>query len=75
MIKHEALEPDGFYWARRLDGGELEIVQVSTVFGRGREFLSVAVIGSDQHYTLEEFAFHAAVSAAEEDDGADRPPN
>jgi hypothetical protein len=72
MIEYEALEPDGFYWARRLVGGELEIVQVSTVFGRKREFLTVAIIGSDQHYTLEEFAFYAAVSAAEEGDDADR---
>jgi hypothetical protein len=75
MIKYEVLEPDGLYWARRLDGGELEIVQVSTVFGRRREFLTVAVIGSDQHYTLEEFAFYAAVSAAEEGDDADRASN
>ncbi|CAN7640391.1 hypothetical protein [Neorhizobium sp. LjRoot104] len=59
------LEPNGFYWALRdqflSDGADLEIVQVSTVFGTTFEYLSVAVLGSEQHYSLKDFVFFAKI--------------
>ncbi|MBB5663653.1 hypothetical protein GGE68_001843 [Rhizobium leguminosarum] len=60
------LEPSGYYWALRdiflSDGAdELEIVQISTVFGETYEYLSVAVLGSDQHYSLKDFVFFAKI--------------
>lgn len=56
-IASENLMPERFYWARRVSTGTLEIVQVSTVFGTALEFLTVALIGTDQHLVLEEFDF------------------
>lgn len=65
-IKHSELEPDAYYWALRDpflsdDGGELEIVQVSTVFGAMPEHLSVAVLASEQHYALNDFVFYLKI--------------
>jgi hypothetical protein len=37
-------------------------VRVSSIFGSTREFLTVATIGSDQHYALEEFDFVEAIT-------------
>jgi hypothetical protein len=61
-IKHSDLDPDAYYWALRDPflserEEELEIVQVSTVFGATPEHLSVAVFGSEQHYSLRDFVF------------------
>jgi hypothetical protein len=53
------LEPDTLYWARRTGGRSLEVVMISKIFGDGRDFCSVAFIGSDQHHTLDEFQFVA----------------
>ena len=41
---------------------ELQIVRVSSIFGSAREFLTIAIVGSDQHYALEEFDFIGAVT-------------
>jgi hypothetical protein len=57
----EQLEPNRFYWARRLpvagvssiDAGE--VVQLSTVFGATPEFWTVA--GSDEYFDLAAFEF------------------
>jgi hypothetical protein len=60
MIAQAALLPDRCYWARRLvsaEGGELEIVQISAVFGPTLDYFSVAIFGSDQHYSLNDFEF------------------
>lgn len=60
-IARTDLEPDGYYWASRLRDSELQVVQVSTVFGRSPDYLTVAIMSSDQHYNMEEFAFHALI--------------
>ena len=59
------LEPDTLYWARRTGSQSLEVVMISKIFGDGRDFWSVAVIGSDQHYTLDEFEFVAVAAPPE----------
>lgn len=54
------LEPNRFYWARRLpaegasigEPNDIEVVWVSTVFGATPEFWTVAVMGSDEHFDL-----------------------
>ena len=59
------LEPNRFYWARRLpvegatvvEASDIEVVQVSTVFGVTSEFWTVAVMGSDEHFDLASFEF------------------
>ncbi|KAA0689464.1 hypothetical protein DTW90_31750 [Neorhizobium sp. P12A] len=61
-IETESLEPEGLYWARRNSAGPVEVVQVSTVFGREKEFLTVATLGSDEHYALEDFEFVAEIT-------------
>ncbi|MBB3452751.1 acetyl-CoA carboxylase alpha subunit [Rhizobium sp. BK313] len=61
-IARTELQPDGYYWARRIESDEMEVVQVSTVFGRHPDYLTVAILSSDQHYTLEEFEFYAVIS-------------
>jgi hypothetical protein len=61
----EQLEPNRFYWARRLpakgasisEASDIEVVQVSTVFGAISEFWTVAIMGSDQHFDLAAFEF------------------
>jgi hypothetical protein len=61
----EQLEPSRFYWARRLpvkgmtisEFDDIEVVQVSTVFGATFEFWTVAVMGSDEHFDLAAFEF------------------
>ncbi len=60
----EQLQPNHFYWGVRLPKGapilgpnEMEIVQVSTVFGTSSEFWTVAVMGSDEHFDLASFEF------------------
>jgi hypothetical protein len=37
-------------------------VRVSSIFGSTPEFLTIAIIGSDQHYALDEFDFIEAVT-------------
>lgn len=56
-IDHDELRPGSYYWARRCGAQDAEVVQVSDVFGQGRQFWSVAVMGSDQHHSLSEFSF------------------
>jgi hypothetical protein len=69
MIALNDLVAEHFYWARRHSGAdaerELQIVRVSSIFGSTREFLTIATIGSDQHYALEEFDFFEAVTRAD----------
>ena len=69
MIDPLSVEPLAIYWARRktqdVESDECEVVQISTVFGHARDYWSVAVLGSDQHYSLHEFEFVAPI----------RPPN
>ena len=61
MIALNDLVAEQFYWARRRTGidaeRELQIVRVSSIFGSTREFLTIAVVGSDQHHALDEFDF------------------
>lgn len=56
-IDEDELRAGSYYWARRMDGPEIEIVLVTDVFGSDREYWSVAVMGSDQHHSLREFKF------------------
>ena len=64
-IRTDQLEPNRFYWARRLsvegasvaEPSDIEVVQVSTVFGATSEFWTVAVMGSDEHFDLAAFEF------------------
>ena len=64
-IFRSGLDPGAYYWARRFGEDELQIVQISTVFGRDIEHLTVAVMSSDQHYTLSEFEYRAVVRPPE----------
>ncbi len=69
MIDPLSVEPLAIYWARRktqdVESDECDVVQISTVFVHARDYWSVAVLGSDQHYSLHEFEFVAPI----------RPPN
>lgn len=62
------LEAGSYYWARRKfdletpEAGEIEVVQISTVFGSTREFWAVAVTGSDEHFDVDAFEFFHEVS-------------
>lgn len=56
-IDHEELRAGAYYWARRTGADEAEVVQVSDIFGRDRDYWTIAVMGSDQHHSLSEFAF------------------
>lgn len=61
MIQQSELLPDVYYWAQRksssLDAAELEVVQISAVFGPTLEYFSVVILGSDQHFSLNDFEF------------------
>lgn len=57
----DELVPDAYYWAALKGSDDLQIVQVSTVFGRQPHHLTVAVMSSEQHYSLEDFDFHALI--------------
>ena len=65
LIGIEQLEAHGFYWGRRkpvpgapaTEPHDIEIVQISTVFGAASEFWTVAVIGADEHFSLENYEF------------------
>ena len=77
----EQLEPNRFYWARRLpsergsifEPNDIEVVQVSTVFGSTPEFWTVAVMGSDEHFDLSAFEFFHKVPSPPTAEG--RHPN
>jgi hypothetical protein len=64
-IAVERLEANAFYWARRrpahgAPAGEpydIEVVQISTVFGAASEFWTVAVIGTDEYFDLGAYDF------------------
>ncbi|QYA05013.1 hypothetical protein [Rhizobium sp. B21/90] len=61
----DQLEPNRFYWARRLiadsaaisEPNDIEVVQISTVFGSATEFWTVAVMASDEHFDLAAIEF------------------
>ncbi|MBZ5762065.1 hypothetical protein LAV84_23200 [Rhizobium sp. VS19-DR104.2] len=80
-IGTDQLEPNRFYWARRLsvEGGSVaeprdtEVVQVSTVFGATSEFWTVAVVGSDEHFDLAAYEFFHKVPSPHISEG--RHPN
>jgi hypothetical protein len=71
FIEGKDLEPNGIYWARRkatasqppAAPSEVRVVQVSTAFGSIPEFLTIAIIGSDEHFALDEFEFVSAIKA------------
>ena len=71
MIDPLSVEPLSVYWARRktqdAQSGEYEVVQISTVFGQARDYWSVAVLGSDQHYSLHDFEFLAPIRSPDAD--------
>jgi hypothetical protein len=75
MIALSDLVAEQFYWARRRIGTdaerELQIVRVSSIFGSTREFLTIATIGSDQHYALEEFDFVEPIAQPDASDVLD----
>jgi hypothetical protein len=75
MIALSDLVAEQFYWARRRIGTdaerELQVVRVSSIFGSTREFLTIAIVGSDQHYALEEFDFIGAVTRPDASDVLD----
>lgn len=56
-IDDDELRAGSYYWAHRLGADDVEVVQVSDIFGSDREYWTVAVMGSDQHHSLSEFAF------------------
>ncbi len=58
-----SLMPGAFYWARshKHARGRATIVQVSTIFGDGPDYWTLAVIGSDQHYMVDDFEIIAPV--------------
>ncbi|UIK01120.1 hypothetical protein LZK82_26535 (plasmid) [Rhizobium leguminosarum] len=67
-ISTDQLEPNRFYWARRLPAKgtsiserDIEVVQISTVFGAACEFWTVAVVGSDERFDLSAFEFFQKV--------------
>lgn len=72
-ISREKLVPDAYYWARRESGDDIEIVQISTIFGDGPDYMTVAVMGSDQHHSPGAFEFIAQVGTAGNDARADVP--
>ncbi|AVC52693.1 hypothetical protein E0H35_36515 [Rhizobium leguminosarum bv. viciae] len=63
------LEPNRFYWVRRMpakgasisEPSDIEVVQISTVFGAACEFWTVAVVGSDERFDLSAFEFFRKV--------------
>jgi len=65
MIAADDLVAEQFYWAKRRSGPdaerEFQIVRVSSIFGSTREFLTVATVGSEQHFALDEFDFFGVV--------------
>jgi hypothetical protein len=71
QISIEQLQANAFYWARRkpthnlqiLEPVDLEVVRISTVFGSAREFWTVAVPGTDEHFDLEAYEFLHRVPA------------
>ncbi|APO76952.1 hypothetical protein AM571_PA00064 (plasmid) [Rhizobium etli 8C-3] len=66
MLELLALEPECFYWARRREtGGAWEVVQISTVFGAGRDYWTVARTGSDVHQMVDDYEFLVRVALPE----------
>jgi hypothetical protein len=64
MLKMNDLVAEQLYWARRkssADDDRPEVVQISTVFGSSRDYWSVAMLGTDQHYSVNEFIFLARI--------------
>jgi hypothetical protein len=45
---------------------EGRLVQVSTVFGASPEFLTMALIGSDRHFALDDFEFITVIAAPDQ---------
>ncbi|TWF42231.1 hypothetical protein [Neorhizobium alkalisoli] len=60
MLELDDLEAEQIYWARRkmsTSNDQSEVVQISTVFGLSRDYWSVAMLGTDQHYSVTDFVF------------------
>lgn len=80
-IAIERLEANRFYWARRkpahgapaTEPVDIEIVQVSTIFGAAPEFWTVAIIGSDEYFDLPAYEFFHKVSSPQM--AVERHPN
>lgn len=55
--------PNAFYWAKstKYTGGQPTIVQVSTIFGKDRDYWTLAIVGSDQHHMIDDFEMIAMV--------------
>jgi hypothetical protein len=56
-IDQDELRAGSYYWARRTGSDDVEVVQVSDIFGSAKEYWTVAVMGSEQHHSLSEFSF------------------
>jgi len=66
QLDRSDLEPEQFYWAQLRDTRNTpEVVRISTIFGDGRDFWSVARTGTDVHAMLDEFEFLSKVIAAD----------
>ncbi|CAD7037863.1 hypothetical protein REJC140_03714 [Pseudorhizobium endolithicum] len=57
------LEPDEHYWAKRKGApdADLQVVYISTVFGSDPDFLTTAVLSSNQHHSLQDFVYVAKI--------------
>lgn len=56
-IEHDDLRAGSYSWARRTGSDDVEVVQVSDIFGSHKDYWTVAVMGSEQHHSLPEFSF------------------
>ena len=52
------IEPDRYYWAiEKMTDAMAEVVYISTVFGKEREYWTVARIDNETHAMIDEFDF------------------
>jgi len=63
VLDPSLIEPERHYWAiKTTPDAIVEVVYVSTVFGKEREYWTVARFGNEAHSMLEEFDFLEMVS-------------
>jgi hypothetical protein len=63
VLDPSLIEPEQHYWAiKTTPDAIVEVVYVSTVFGKEREYWTVARLGNEAHSMLEEFDFLEMVS-------------
>lgn len=63
MLDPLQIEPERYYWAMgKIADPMVEVVYISTVFGKEREYWTVARFGNDTHAMVEEFDFLKGVS-------------